>query len=54
MTPDRVSALLTMPLRPSSGIQAIMRITFEVQKGIVQISISAICQVFDRTWKARK
>ncbi len=45
---------LTRPLRPSSGIQAIMRITLEVQNGIVQSSDNPICQVLDLTWKARK
>ena len=49
-----VSAWFTSPLRPSSGIQAIMRITFDVQNGIVHSSVSPICQVFDFTWNARK
>ena len=43
------SPLLTRPLRPSSGIHAIMRITFEVQNGMVQSSVSTICQVLERT-----
>ena len=34
---------LTSPLRPSSGIHEIMRITFEVQNGIVQTRNSTIC-----------
>src|SRR6478609_11075845 len=45
---------LTRPLRPSSGIQAIMRMTLDVQNGIVQSSDSPICHVLDLTWKARK
>src|ERR1700712_4234659 len=48
------SVLLTRPLRPSSGIQAIMRMTLEVQNGIVHSSDSAICQVLDLTQNARK
>ncbi len=31
-----------------------MRITFEVQNGIVQTRNSTICVVALRTWKARK
>ncbi|MGY3458021.1 hypothetical protein ACVWW5_003471 [Bradyrhizobium sp. LM3.4] len=31
-----------------------MRITLEVQNGIVQSSDNPICQVLDLTWKARK
>ena len=34
--PTPISAWLTSPLRPSSGTHEIMRITFEVQNGIVQ------------------
>ncbi len=45
---------LTRPLRPSSGIHEIMRITFEVQNGIVQSRNSPIRTAPDRTWKARK
>ncbi len=44
----------TRPLRPSSGIQEIIRITFEVQNGMVHTSASTICQSGERTWKARK
>ena len=35
MMPAPTSAWLTRPLRPSSGTHEIMRITFEVQNGIV-------------------
>jgi hypothetical protein len=45
---------LITPLRPSSGIHEIMRITFEVQKGMVQTRNSTTCQPSERTWKARK
>ena len=38
---------MTSPLRPSSGIHEIMRMTFEVQNGIVQSRNSPICQVVD-------
>ncbi|MNL55819.1 hypothetical protein D3C87_1792590 [compost metagenome] len=44
----------TRPLRPSSGTQAIMRITFDVQNGTVQSTNSAVCMPEERTWKARK
>src|SRR5439155_7546862 len=54
ISPLLTSPEFTSPLRPSSGIQAIMRMTLEVQNGIVQSSDSPICQVFDLTWKARK
>lgn len=43
------SALLTSPLRPSKGIHAIMRMTFEVQNGMVHSRDRPICQDFDRT-----
>ena len=42
------------PLRPSSGIHEIMRITFEVQNGMVQRRNSTTCHPSERTWKARK
>ena len=45
---------LTSPLRPSSGTQEIMRMTFEVQNGMVHTRKSTICPVSERTWKARK
>ena len=51
---EPISVWLTRPLRPSSGIHEIMRITFEVQNGIVQTRNSAICMVAERTWNARK
>ena len=44
-----LSARLTSPLRPSSGIQEIIRITFEVQNGIVQTRNRTICMVTVRT-----
>ena len=42
MNPPEMSALLTRPLRPSSGIHEIMRMTLDVQKGIVQMIASTI------------
>ena len=45
---------MTSPLRPSNGIQAIIRITIEVQNGIEQTSSSTICVARLRTRKARK
>ena len=53
--PQPISAWLTRPLRPSSGIQEIMRITFEVQNGMVQTQEQhRSASVVERTWKARK
>ena len=43
--PSLTSVELTSPLRPSSGIHEIMRITFEVQNGTVQSRNSTICMV---------
>ena len=47
--PSDSSAELTTPLRPSSGIQEIMRMTLLVQNGIVQIRNSVICQLSEPT-----
>ena len=44
-----VRTSLTSPLRPSSGIQAIMRITLEVQNGIVHNTNSTTCTPVDFT-----
>src|SRR6266550_7416775 len=52
--PDATRAVLTRPLRPSSGTHEIMRITFDVQNGIVHSRNSTVCHVSERTWKARK
>ena len=46
--------MLASPLRPRNGIHEIMRMTLEVQNGMVQTRNSTICQVGERTWKARK
>ena len=43
-----------MPYRPRNGTQEIMRMMFEVRKGIVQIKNKTNCQMNERTWKARK
>jgi len=45
---------LTTPFRPSNGTHEIMRMTFDVQNGMVQTRNSTICIVAERTWKARK
>ena len=45
---------LTRPFLPSNGIHEIIRITFDVQKGIVHSKNSAICRAIDWTQKARK
>src|SRR3990167_4282702 len=52
--PMVMSASLTRPLRPKSGTQAIMRITLDVQNGMVHKTNSTTCTPLDLTWKARK
>src|ERR1700751_4612869 len=54
ITPSLTSVELNSPLRPSSGIQEIVRMMLEVQNGIVHTRNSAICMVAERTWKLRK
>ena len=45
---------MTRPLRPSSGTHEIMRMTFDVQNGIVHTTNSIVWVASERTWKARK
>ena len=45
---------LNKPFLPKRGIQETILITFEVQKGIVQIKNNVICKPNDLTWKAKK
>ena len=52
--PHSISVELAMPLRPRNGIQLIMRMMLEVRNGMVQSRNSMVCQVWLRTWKARK
>jgi len=46
--------MLASPLRPRNGIHEIMRMTLEVQNGMVQTKNSTCCHVVERTWNARK
>ena len=52
--PDACKNELTTPFRPSSGTHETIRMTFDVQNGIVHTRNSTICMVSDRTWKTRK
>lgn len=54
MMPACISPEFTSPLRPSTGIQEIMRMMFDVRKGTVQTRNSTICMAAVRMWKARK
>ena len=45
---------LTRPFLPSSGIQEIIRMMFEVQNGIVHSRNRPIASSWLRTWKTRK
>ena len=49
-----IKVWLTKPLRPSSGTHEIMRITFDVQNGMVHRTNNNVCMPDERTWKARK
>src|SRR5206468_7673526 len=52
--PMPINAWLTRPFLPRSGSHEIMRITFDVQNGIVQMTKSTVCAAVERMWKARK
>ena len=54
MTPSDCSVSLIQPLRPSKGIHEIMRITLEVQNGIVITVKITVCAARLGTWKATK
>jgi len=49
ITPIFSSVMLASPLRPRKGIHEIMRMTLEVQNGMVQTRNSTVCQVAERT-----
>ena len=49
-----IKVWFTSPLRPKSGTQEIMRITFDVQNGMVHRTNNNVCMPDERTWKARK
>ena len=53
-TPRPIRPWLTKPLRPSSGTQDTMRMTLDVQKGIVHSTKSSVCMPLERTQKAKK
>ena len=52
--PRPISAWLTSPCFPSSGIHEIIRMMFEVQKGTVQSRKRPIAIKSERTWNTRK
>jgi hypothetical protein len=54
MTPTLISAMLIRPSLPSSGIQEIMRMMFEVQNGTVQRRKRPMASSGLRIWKTRK
>ena len=54
MMPAEIKMELTSPFLPSSGIQEIMRMMFEVQNGTVHSRKRPIASSWLRTWKTRK